>query len=70
MIQNVSNIHETVIGTQADVTWDEAQIAAIDPNVDGEYDIDRQKAAHAADFLCVVMQISTGVKLLISIYFE
>ncbi len=25
--------------TQADVTWDEAQIAAIDPNVDGEYDI-------------------------------
>ena len=25
--------------TQADVTWDEAQTAAIDPNVDGEYDI-------------------------------
>ncbi len=25
--------------TQADVTWDETQIAAIDPNVDGEYDI-------------------------------
>ena len=25
--------------TQADVTWDEAQIAVIDPNVDGEYDI-------------------------------
>ncbi len=25
--------------TQADVTWDEAQVAAIDPNVDGEYDI-------------------------------
>lgn len=25
--------------TQADVTWDEAQVAAVDPNVDGEYDI-------------------------------
>lgn len=25
--------------TQADVTWDEAQVAAIDPNVDGEYDM-------------------------------
>ena len=24
---------------QANVTWDEAQVAAIDPNVDGEYDI-------------------------------
>ena len=25
--------------TQADVTWDEAQVAAVDPNVDGKYDI-------------------------------
>ena len=33
----IYNNHAT--NTQADVTWDETQIAAIDPNVDGEYDI-------------------------------
>lgn len=36
-VDEIYNNHAA--NTQADVTWDEAQIAAIDPNVDGEYDI-------------------------------